>query len=226
LTLDTSGYSGRNTAMCQVSRVAPRCVRVWAVWVGIAVIAVLTSSVEAGKFNAVLKVGQKAPQWVGLLGVDGKRHSLTDLKDSRAVLLVFLSNRCPMTRSYEARLKRLASEYRGRGLRLVGVSIGRTRADRLEKMIARSAKSAYNFPYCIDPTQEIGRRYGSICTPQVFLLDAKRRVAYMGAIDDDVDPKKIEHHYLRDAIRAVLAGKVPEVTETLPKGCEIEYAAR
>ncbi len=215
--------------MCQVSRVARRCscdVRAWSAWVGIAVIAVLASSVEAGKFNAVLKVGQKAPEWIGLLGVDGKRHSLTDLKDSRAVLLVFLSNRCPMTRSYEARLKRLASEYRRRGLRLVGVSIGRSRADRLEKMIARSAMSGYNFPYCIDPTQDLGRRYGTICTPQVFLLDARRRVAYMGAIDDDADPKKISRHYLRDAIRAVLSGKAPEVTETLAKGCEIKYTAR
>ena len=56
------------------------------------------SPAVAGKFNAVLKVGQKAPEWTGLLGVDGKRHSLADLKAARGVLLVFLSNRCPMTR--------------------------------------------------------------------------------------------------------------------------------
>ena len=78
----------------------------WAVVVGAPTDAV------AGKFNAVLKVGQPAPAWEGLLGVDGKRHSLGDLKDARAVLLIFLSNRCPMTRSYEARLKKLASGYR------------------------------------------------------------------------------------------------------------------
>ena len=180
----------------------------------------------AGKFNAVLKTGDPAPAWTGLLGVDGKRHSLGDLKDAPAVLLVFLSNRCPMTRAYEARLKRLASEYRKRGLKVVGVSIGHAPTDRLDKMIARSAMSKYNFPYCIDLTQRLGRRYGATCTPHAFLLDARRRVAYMGAIDDNVEPARIEFHYLRDAIRAVLAGKRPEVVETLQKGCEIKYVSR
>ena len=180
----------------------------------------------AGKFNAVLKVGQKAPEWTGLLGVDGKRHSLDDLKSARGVLLVFLSNRCPMTRSYESRLKKLASEYRKGGLAVVGVSIGHAPTDRLAKMIARSALSKYNFPYCIDLTQQLGRRYGATCTPHVFLLNDQRRVAYMGAIDDNADPAKVEYHYLRDAIRSVLAGKRPEVVETLQKGCEIKYVAR
>ena len=181
---------------------------------------------EAGKFNSVLKVGQKAPEWTGLLGVDGKRHSLGDFRDARGVLLVFLSNRCPMTRAYEARLKKLASKYRKQGLRVVGVSIGHAATDRLEKMIARSALSKYNFPYCIDLTQQLGRRYGATCTPHAFLLDSRRRVAYMGAIDDNVAPAKIEFHYLRDAVGAVLAGKRPEVTETLQKGCEIKYVSR
>ena len=194
--------------------------------VAAALLGVLMTPAVAGKFNAVLKVGQKAPEWSGLLGVDGKRHSLADLKAARGVLLVFLSNRCPMTRSYEARLKKLASGYRKSGLAVIGVSIGHSPTDRLEKMIARSALSKYNFPYCIDLTQQLGRRYGATCTPHAFLLDRKRRVAYMGAIDDNVDPGKIEHHYLRDAIRAVLAGKRPEVFETLQKGCEIKYLAR
>ena len=203
-----------------VQTVSVAAVVLWAVVVG------APAEVVAGKFNAVLKVGQPAPAWEGLLGVDGKRHSLGDLKDARAVLVVFLSNRCPMTRSYEARLKKLASGYRKSGLAVVGVSIGHSPTDRLEKMIARSALSKYNFPYCIDLPQQLGRRYGATCTPHAFLLDRKRRVAYMGAIDDNVDPGKIEHHYLRDAIRAVLAGKRPEVFETLQKGCEIKYLAR
>jgi alkyl hydroperoxide reductase subunit AhpC len=123
-------------------------------------------------------------------------------------------------------LKRLASEYRKRGLKVVGVSIGHAPTDRLDKMIARSAMSKYNFPYCIDLTQRLGRRYGATCTPHAFLLDARRRVAYMGAIDDNVAADKIEFHYLRDAVTAVLEGKRPEVSETLQKGCEIKYVSR
>ena len=102
--------------------------------VAAALLGVLMTPAVAGKFNAVLKVGQKAPEWSGLLGVDGKRHSLADLKAARGVLLVFLSNRCPMTRSYESRLKALVSGYRKQGLAVVGVSIGQAPADRLAKI--------------------------------------------------------------------------------------------
>lgn len=206
-------------AWCSGATVMWRDVRVWLIGVVLAGAGVL----NAGKFNEKLDVGDPAPRWTGLLGVDGKRHSLGNLKDAGAVLLVFLSNRCPMTRAYEGRLKALAASFKKRGLRVVAVSIGQSPTDRFDKMIARAALSKYNFPYCIDPTQKLGRRYGATCTPQVFLIDKNRKLAYMGAIDDNADAAKVEYHYLADAIRAVLAGKRPEVFETLQKGCEIKY---
>ena len=182
------------------------------------------ATAEAGKFNRVLDVGAPAPAWSKLPGVDGKDHALSDLKKSPAVLVLFLSNRCPMTRAYETRLIRLTAGFRARGLRVVAINVSRSPLDRFEKMQQRARDSRYNFLYLRDDTQKIGRRYGATCTPQVFLLDRRRRVAYMGAIDDNADESKVEFHYLRDAIGAVLAGKSPEVTETLQKGCEIKYA--
>lgn len=190
--------------------------------VGLVLIA--SGTARGGKFNRVLTPGDPAPVWTGLKGVDGRKHSLATLKDARAVLLVFLSNRCPMTRAYEQRLIALNRKFSARGMKMVAVSIGRSPTDRFEKMQSRAKARKYNFPYLIDPSQQIGRRYGATCTPQVFLLDRRRKVAYMGAIDDNVDAEKVEYHYLRDALAAVLSGKTPEVGETLQRGCEIKYA--
>ncbi|HVW02916.1 MAG TPA: redoxin, partial [Planctomycetaceae bacterium] len=67
------------------------------------------------------------------------------------------------------------------------------------------------------------KAYGATVTPQVFLLDAQRKVVYMGAFDDHLEADKVTEHYLRDAVEALLAGKEIEVGETLPQGCPISY---
>ena len=60
-------------------------------------------------------------------------------------------------------------------------------------------------------------------TPQVFVLDQKRRVAYMGKIDDHLEETKITERFLQLAVDALLAGQAPDVAETRQIGCEIDY---
>lgn len=177
----------------------------------------------AGKFNRVLDVGDKAPAWKGLAGVDDKRHSLSDLKKAKLVVVAFIANRCPMAKMYEPRFKAFAKQYRSKGVQFVAISVSRSPADSLEKMRVQAKTSGYAFPYLHDPSQNIGRKYGATNTPHFFVLDEKRRIAYMGAFDDNRDPAKVEQHYLQDAVDALLAGKQPEITETRQFGCEIEY---
>lgn len=178
----------------------------------------------AGKFNRVLSVGDPAPVWKDLIGVEDKRHSLADCK-SKLVVLVFIANHCPVSAAYEERLKQLAVDYRDRDVELVAISVSQLDSDRLDKMKERGKDSKFSFPYLQDASQAIGRRYGATMTPQVFVLNAERRIAYMGAFDDQwKDAAKVETHYTRAAIDALLAGKPPEIRETRPVGCAIEYA--
>ena len=60
-------------------------------------------------------------------------------------------------------------------------------------------------------------------TPECYVLDAKRRVRYMGSIDDSPDGRQINKKYLESAIDAVLAGEDPEIRETVPIGCRVRY---
>jgi hypothetical protein len=58
----------------------------------------------------------------------------------------------------------------------------------------------------------------------VFVFDRQRRLRYHGAIDDNYeDPRGVRHHYLREALEAVLAGKEPQTSETPPVGCTIKW---
>ena len=183
----------------------------------------LPSAAPAGKFNRVLNIGDKAPVFASLRNVDGKRHGLGDYKKAKLVVVVFLCNHCPMAKRYEQRMIAFQKTYAAKGVTFIAISSSRFPTDGFEQMKDRAKKSGYRFPYLHDPDQNAGRAYGATHTPHFFLLDGKRRVAYMGAFDDNKDPRKVEEHSLRNAVDALLAGKSPEVTETLQFGCEIEY---
>lgn len=186
-------------------------------------IALAAQPARAGKFNRVLNVGDKAPAFAVLRGVDGKRHSLADYRKAKLLVIAFVANHCPMAKQYEPRMLAFQKKYAAKGVQFLAISSSRFPADGFTQMKARAKKSGYRFPYLHDPTQKTGRAYGATNTPHFFVLDGKRRVAYMGAFDDNKDPAKVEEHSLRDAVDALLAGKKPEVAETRQFGCEIEY---
>ncbi len=181
---------------------------------------------RAAKFNRVVDIGQKAPAWSGLLGVDDRRHDLADLKAAKVVVVAFWCNHCPVAKAYTPRVIQFTKEFREKGVRVVAISASRFPADRFEKMKARAKQQKYNFAYLRDADQKTAAAYGATCTPHVFVLDQSRRIAYMGRIDDNIETDKVTSRFLRDAVNAVLAGREPEVVESLQKGCEIEFQNR
>lgn len=170
-----------------------------------------------------LEVGDPAPAWSKLEGVDGKKHSLADLKEAKAVAVVFTTNHCPVAKAYEDRLVALHKQYADKGVALVAINVNNNEADRLPKMKERAEEKGFQFDYLYDSSQKIGRAFGATVTPHAFLLDGNRKVVYMGAIDDNQDEDKVENHYLKDAIDAVLAGNAPEPATTKQFGCGIQY---
>lgn len=180
----------------------------------------------AGKFNRQLSIGDQSPEWKGLPGVDDRLHGLKDHR-SKFLVVVFFANHCPVAAAYEERLIKLAEENQTRSVEFVAISVSHHESDRLAKMKDRARDSKFPFSYLRDDSQEIGRRFGATATPQVFVLDSNRKVAYMGTIDDNWrNASKVESHYLRAALDAIIAEQPIEIRETKPVGCEIEYSAR
>ena len=177
----------------------------------------------AAKFNRVLDIGKEAPAWDHLRGTDGKTHSLSDLKKAKAIVVVFTCNHCPVAQAYEQRLIKLATEYRKKGVETVAISVSRYEADSFESMKQRSTDRKYPFDYLQDVTQKTGKNYGALWTPQVFLLDSNRRIAYMGSVDDNLHSEKVGNRFLQAALDAVLARQPVEIEETKPAGCPIDY---
>jgi peroxiredoxin len=170
-----------------------------------------------------LKVGAAAPDFKNLVGVDGQKHSLADYKDAKLVVVAFICNHCPVAQAYEDRLIALQKQYEPKGVQFVAVNVNNIPADRLDEMKKRAKDKGFNFPYLYDSTQKIGHDFGAAVTPHVFVLDKDRKVAYVGAVDDNMQADKAKKHYLDDALEALLAGKEPPKAQTKAFGCGIKY---
>jgi peroxiredoxin len=188
----------------------------------VVVLALFALRASAGEFNPIMNIGVAAPSWKELEGVDGKRHSLADLKDATLVLVVFTCNSCDVATSYEDRLVAFAKKHAS-DVEVVAICVSTKPADALPLLKQRAKAKKFSFSYLVDPSQSIGKAYGANYTPEFFLLDAKRKVAYMGALDDNGDAEKVTRSYVEEAVAALLDGKLPETTETAPRGCRIRY---
>jgi peroxiredoxin len=188
---------------------------------------------SGGTYNAVAEIGDALPAFGDLPATDGSTLSASELTED-VVVLVFLANHCPWVRGMDGDLVRLVDSFDGKSVRFVGVSVNHREEDRLPAMREHAETNGYGFTYVFDESQELGRALGATRTPEYFVFDAERELAYMGAIHDSparetsdgsVDYTKGEPttFYVADAVRALLAGEPVPVAETLAHGCSVEY---
>jgi peroxiredoxin len=170
-------------------------------------------------------LAQTAPQFA-LPGVDGVDHSLGDYRDAPALVLVQSCNHCPYVQAWEGRLDAVSRDYADRGVRVVAISsndVASHPEDSFEQMQRRAREQGFSFDYLYDESQDVAHALGSERTPEVFVYDADRRLAYHGAIDDNRDETAVTTRYLRAALDSVLAGETPAVADTAPVGCTVKW---
>lgn len=182
----------------------------------------------AGTYNPEHDIGDIVPAWTGLPGTDGREHGWEDLSDHDAVVVIFTCNGCPYAVDHEERIDDLATRYAAEGGRVAVVAINANQVDEdsLEAMQDRAREKGFHFSYLRDATQEVAKAFGAARTPECFVLDRERRIAYMGAFDDSPDGTAVGRRFVEEAVDAVLSGKLPEETETAPVGCLIRSARR
>jgi len=179
----------------------------------------------AGKYNKVISVGDKAPDFSGIPAVEaGEEKSLTlsDIKEP-VVVLVFLANHCPVVGFYEDRVIDFTNDYKDKGVKVVGIAVSQMSGDKLPGIKDYMKDHKSNYIYGYDESQAIGRAYGATNTPQFFVLDKERKIRYTGAMDDNRQEGKVTKTYLRDAVDAVLKGETVSVEETRAVGCGVGY---
>ncbi len=185
-----------------------------------------------------LEIGQRAPDF-NLPGVDGRSYELADFSDADVLVIIFTCNHCPTAQAYEERIKKLAADYKNKGVALVAISANDPKAVRLdelgysdmsdsfEEMKIRAKDMGYNFPYLYDgEDQKVSIAYGPARTPHVFIFDRQRKLRYVGRVDDSEKPKLVKSEDARNAIEALLKGRKVPVETTGTIGCSIKWASK
>jgi peroxiredoxin len=162
-----------------------------------------------------------------LPAVDGRTYARDDFKAANVLVVMFICNHCPYVKAVEDRLIHLAREYGPRGVQLVGVCSNDAATypdDAFAELAARWRERGYGFPYLHDEPQTVARAFGAVCTPDIFVYDRDRRLAYRGRIDDSwKDESKVTSRELAAALDALLAGRAPEAKQRPSLGCSIKW---
>src|SRR6476660_1571863 len=66
-------------------------------------------------------IGSTVPNF-SLSDTDGKAVNLNDVKGKNGTVLIFVATRCPVSNGYNERMSKLASEYKAKGVNVVGIN--------------------------------------------------------------------------------------------------------
>ena len=173
-----------------------------------------------------LPLGTPCPDF-RLPSVDGKTVARDDFRDASVLVVMFICNHCPYVQAVEDRIVALNREYGPRGVQLVGICSNDPTDypdDRPAKLLQRWREKGYGFPYLVDETQAVARAFAAVCTPDIYVFDRDRKLAYHGRIDDNwKEPTRAKRHELREALDALLAGRTPAREQLGSIGCSIKW---
>jgi peroxiredoxin len=175
--------------------------------------------------HPLLAIGDVAPPFEGLPGIDGRRRGFADYAAAEALVVLFSSNRCPTAKAYASRLRSLQADYGDRGVQLILLNSNDPHLypdESLEGMVERSTEDGYTFPYLVDEGQRVARAWGPTCTFHAFVLDRERRLRYEGRFDNARLEDRVTSTDLRNAIDEILAGREVTVTQTRAFGCSLD----
>ncbi len=172
------------------------------------------------------ELGSKAPDFE-LPATDGNTYSRDDFDDADVLVVMFICNHCPYVKAVLDRLIALGNRWDDDEVAFVAISPNdaeRYPDDSFENMAKLADEKDFPFPYLYDESQDVARAYGAECTPDFFVYDDQRSLAYAGRLDDNwKEPQKVEKQELRDAIVALLNGQRPDEEQHPSMGCSIKW---
>ena len=163
-----------------------------------------------------------------LVGIDDETYTLDSFSDSDVLVIVFMCNHCPYVQAIWERLVDLQDRYDPEEVQFVAINPNTANEDyeeeTLDKMKEYADEYEMNFPYLEDEDQTVARDYEAQCTPDIYVFDGDRKLAYHGRLDDNwKDASLVEREDLAEAIDAILDDEKPSKDQKPSMGCSIKW---
>lgn len=141
-----------------------------------------------------------------------------DPKSNKVSVFVFLSAKCPCSKSHEETLAKLAKDFPE--VVFAGVN---SNADEEESLVTEHFRnSEMKFPVIRDKDAKIASLFGALKTPHAFIVGPAGQCWFNGGVDDTKDATKASKHYLREALNDLQKGKEPKEKTVRTLGCIIK----
>ncbi len=163
-----------------------------------------------------------------LKNIDGKTVSFDDIKGEKGTLVMFICNHCPYVKGITDRLPRTMKKLQDLGIGVAAIMSNDTAnypEDSYENMQKFAKQHGLTFPYLIDETQEIGKAYGAVCTPDFFGFNADDQLQYRGRLDNAAN-KPADANTVPELLIAMtqIAGTGTGPAQQTPSmGCSIKW---
>ena len=163
-----------------------------------------------------------------LKSIDNKFISLNDIVGEKATLIMFICNHCPYVKAVIKDLVKDCNDLKNDGINTIAIMSNDTKNypdDSFENMISFSKTHGFSFPYLIDETQDVAKKYGAVCTPDFFGYNKNLELQYRGRIRElkDLKPVRKGDSDLKLAMKLVAeTGNGPK-NQIPSMGCNIKW---
>ena len=175
----------------------------------------------------ICNFGEKAKDF-NLKSIENKQISLKDINGENGILVMFICNHCPYVKAVIKDLVDDVKFLESLGVKSFGImsnDIKNYPDDSFENMISFSKYHDFSFPYIIDETQNVAKKYGAVCTPDFFGYNKDLKLQYRGRFRElkDLKPVREGESDLKTAMKLVAeTGKGPK--DQIPSmGCNIKW---
>lgn len=190
-------------------------------------LAVLAATIGLTTQALAIEPGQVVENF-RLLDQRDESHELYQLSDMKAVVLMVQGNGCPIVRQALPALAEVRARYRTRGVEFL--LLNSNLQDTRDLVAKEASEFKIDFPILLDEKQLTGEALGVVRTSEVFVIDPKSwKLMYRGPMDDRLSYERqrpAKHHYLIDALDAVLAGKPVQTPQADGVGCLVNFPER
>ncbi|MFA7419063.1 MAG: thioredoxin family protein [Melioribacteraceae bacterium] len=170
--------------------------------------------------NLILAGELKKTESFSLKDYNGKLHSLSDFKNSKAIVLIFVSTQCPVSNAYNERMAKLYSQYKDKNVKIIGINSNK--AETAEEIKKHAAEKNLQFAILKDENNIVADKFEASSTPEAYVLNGNLEVVYHGRIDDNRKAGDVQTSDLSVAIDEILAGKAVSNPKTKAFGCAIK----
>lgn len=178
--------------------------------------------------STMLTLGTVAPNFHIKDVVTDTYYSLDDLASEKATVMMFICNHCPFVIHVNQGLVQLANDYKSKGVAFIAISsndVANYPEDAPDKMKIVAKVLKFPYPYLYDKHQEVAKAYDAACTPDFYIFDGDRKLAYRGRLDDSRPGNglPVTGKDMRSALDQILDGQAISETQIPSAGCNIKW---